>query len=162
MLEKLEQRRLLSFAISGGVLTVTGTANADHINVSKDGDNIVIMQEAVKSTTPAAGVTKVVVNGLGGNDVLGIAADPTHGLKLPSTLNGGDGNDQLRGGAGNDVLNGGGANDNLIGGPGHDIFNGGPGVDTADYHDARSNLVVTLDNVANDGAPALAATATQP
>src|SRR4249919_2838051 len=113
MIELLEQRRLMSFAVSAGTLTVTGTASVDHINISKDSTNVVILQNGVKSTTPASGVSKIVVNLLGGNDSVVIAADPLHGLKLPATLNGGDGNDLLGGGGGSDVLTGGGGNDVL-------------------------------------------------
>src|SRR5213083_2808496 len=131
MIETLEQRRLLSFTVVAGVLTVGGTANPDHINVSKNGTNLVINQNGTSATTPATGVTKIVVNGLGGNDDLSVAADPTHGIALPVALNGGDGNDRLRGGRGNDVLNGGNNNDVLTGGPGADVFNGGAGNDTA-------------------------------
>src|SRR6185369_7136568 len=76
--ENLEQRRLLSFSVSGGVLTVNGTASADHILVTRDGTNLTIHQNGVNSTTPASAVQKIVVNGLGGNDDLGIAADATH------------------------------------------------------------------------------------
>src|SRR4051794_26855951 len=132
MIELLEQRRLLSFSVTGGVLTVTGTDNPDKINVSKDGTNLVIrMNGATPQTTPAAGVTKIVINGGGKNDDLSIAGDPLHGVSLPAVLNGGDGNDVLHGGKGNDVLNGGGGNDVMFGGPGADVFNGGAGIDTA-------------------------------
>ncbi|MEA2709973.1 MAG: serralysin, partial [Phycisphaerales bacterium] len=179
MLETLETRRLFAFAVANGVLTVTGTPNPDHIAVGKNGSNLVIHQNGSTATTPAAGVTKIVINGLAGNDELRVLIG-LNGVNLPATLNGGDGydrlfggvandvlngnlgNDILNGGPGNDVLNGNEGNDVLIGGPGADVFNGGSGNDTADYREARSNLVITLDNVANDGAPALAATATAP
>ena len=138
MIETLESRRLLSFTVSGGVLTITGTANGDHIGVSKDGTNLTIHQGVTNSTTPASGVQKIVINGLGGNDELRLAVGPDHGVNVPATLNGGDGNDRLLGGNKNDVLNGGGGNDGLSGGPGADVFNGGAGIDTADYHEAKS------------------------
>ena len=87
-------------------------------------------------------------------------------------LVGGDGNDSLLGGGmadslwgndGNDSLNGQGQIDQLNGGPGDDILNGGDnqaddlvggaGNDTADYSKRTDDLTITLDNLANDGAP---------
>ena len=169
MIETLEQRRLLSFSVSGGVLTVTGTSNGDHIQITRDGTNLTIHEGATSHTTPLSGVQKIVINGQGGNDDLSLALGPDHGVNLPSTLNGGDGDDRLGGGDGKDVLNGGAGKDQLngargddvlnggdgddrmTGGPGADVFNGGGGIDAADYHEAHSNLVITLDNTNNDG-----------
>ena len=67
---------------------------------------------------------RIVINGLGGDDVInasGLAA----GMLL--TANGGDGNDVLIGGPGNDTLSGGAGDDILIGGGGQDILDGGTG-----------------------------------
>jgi Ca2+-binding RTX toxin-like protein len=70
------------------------------------------------------------------------------------------GRDSLLGGAGNDQLDGGSGNDFLIGGSiniqgpdGADVFKGGDGTtDYADYGWRTSNLSLTLDGKANDGA----------
>ena len=159
MLESLESRRLLSFTVVGGTLTVTGTANPDQILVRKDGTNLTIVQNAVNATTPAAAVTKIVVNGLAGNDRLALAVGATNGITLPSQLNGGDGNDELLGGDGNDVLNGNNGNDMMNGGPkGKDVFNGGAGRDRVTYQGRTQVLNLSIDGVANDGAPATATT----
>ena len=159
MLETLESRRLLSFTVAGETLTVTGTANPDQILIRKDGANLTIVQNGVNSTTPAAPLTKIVVNGLGGNDRLALAVGATNGITLPSTLNGGDGNDELLGGDGNDVLSGGNGNDNMNGGPkGKDVFNGGAGRDRVSYGGRTQALTLTIDNIANDGAPAVGST----
>src|SRR4051794_38855132 len=153
MIQTLEQRRLLSFSVSNGVLTVNGSAGPDHIQVRKDGANLTILENGVSHTTPAAAVSKIVINGLGGNDELGLAGWAGHGIALPTTLNGGDGNDRLLGGDGNDVLNGGGGNDSLNGGPhGHDSFHGGAGRDAVTYAGRGASLTLTIDDVANDGA----------
>jgi Ca2+-binding RTX toxin-like protein len=67
---------------------------------------------------------RIVINGLGGDDVItasGLQAD------VLFTANGGDGNDILIGGPGNDTLNGGAGDDILIGGGGQDILDGGTG-----------------------------------
>ena len=58
---------------------------------------------------------RIVINGLGGDDVIE-ASGLQPGILL--TANGGDGDDILIGGAGNDTLNGGAGDDILIGGPG--------------------------------------------
>jgi Ca2+-binding RTX toxin-like protein len=67
---------------------------------------------------------RIVINGLGGDDVINASGLAT-GILL--TANGGDGDDVLIGGAGNDTLTGGAGDDVLIGGPGQDILDGGPG-----------------------------------
>jgi Ca2+-binding RTX toxin-like protein len=163
MLESLESRRLLSFSVSGGVLTVTGTSNPDNILVRKDGTDLTIVENGVNGTTAAADVTSIVIHGNAGNDKLAIAVGLDHGISLPTVLNGGDGNDQLLGGEGNDVENGGNGNDVMNGGPrGKDTFNGGAGRDRVDYGGRREALVLTIDGVANDGAPEAPATATLP
>jgi Ca2+-binding RTX toxin-like protein len=69
---------------------------------------------------------KLVINGLGGDDVIE-ASGLEAGISL--TANGGDGNDILIGGAGNDTLNGNAGDDVLIGGPGLGVLDGAPGND---------------------------------
>ncbi len=80
----------------------------------------------------------------------------------PSYLGGGDGNDQLLGGTSSDTLDGGdgnntlrghGGNDSLSAGVGRDVFSGGSGTDTADYSLRDADLALTIDGLANDGAP---------
>ena len=66
---------------------------------------------------------RIVINGLGGDDV--IEASGLSGMQL--TANGGDGDDILIGSAGNDMLNGEAGDDVLIGGPGQDVLDGGTG-----------------------------------
>ena len=68
------------------------------------------------------------------------------------TLDGGDGSDTLDGGGGDDTLSGGGGDDTLDGGAGADVHRRGAGIDTA-RRGRASQRVVTLDGVANDGAP---------
>jgi Ca2+-binding RTX toxin-like protein len=103
-------------------------------------------------------------NGGAGNANLatGALADILTGAGGADTLNAGAGNDLLQGGASNDVLgggsgddglSGGGANDVLAGGSGSDDIYGGSGTDTAGYGAATVGIVVTLDDVADDGAP---------
>jgi Ca2+-binding RTX toxin-like protein len=82
-----------------------------------------------------------------------------------STQNGGPGIDTLQGGTNADLLLGGFGTDFLEGragadtaralnvNDGRDRFSGGPGVDTTDYQLRNARVVVTLNGVANDGAP---------
>jgi Ca2+-binding RTX toxin-like protein len=69
------------------------------------------------------------------------------------TLTGGAGNETLNGGNGNDTLVGGGGDDTLVGGSGADDMDGGGHTlgDTVTYNPSAADVVVTLDNVANDG-----------
>jgi Ca2+-binding RTX toxin-like protein len=89
------------------------------------------------------------------------------------TLTGGSHTDQLFGGADADQLLGEDGNDTLDGGPGNDTLTGGPGTDTfrssdtgpdgadvmngngdiSTYASRTTPVTVTLDGVANDGAP---------
>ena len=78
------------------------------------------------------------------------------------TLSGAQGNDELDGGSGDDQLEGVLGDDRLSGGPGADLLqialgkdvaSGGDGTDTADYSNYADPVTVTLDDVANDGAP---------
>jgi Ca2+-binding RTX toxin-like protein len=104
---------------SNGVITVTGLATDVTIFNFEAGDRLVI-------------------NGLGGNDVI-------DGSELAANVSliadGGDGDDVLIGGAGNDDLRGGRGDDVLIGGAGVDHLDGGPGSNIV-----IQSLVVSLDH----------------
>ncbi|WP_165073755.1 C2 family cysteine protease [Paludisphaera rhizosphaerae] len=97
----LETRQLMSTAtLSQGILTVTGTNNADVITVADSGANIVVDGKSIAKSS----VSTIVVNGLGGKDTIVVASTKA------ATLNGGDGDDTLVAGSGRDVLNGGAGN----------------------------------------------------
>jgi hypothetical protein len=112
---------------------------------------------------------------------LGDRDDSYYGWDGPETINAGPGNDNpINGGGGNDHVDGGPGSDNLIGGPGNDSVAGGTGDDYLEgisytddsntlgsdtysgggggsdrlTYDSRSDdLSLSLDGVANDGAP---------
>jgi hypothetical protein len=89
--------------------------------------------------------------------VLALAAAPAMAAVLtgtdgPDVLAGGGGDDTLSGLGGNDRLRGGGGNDTLDGGPGADDMAGGSGRDAVSYAQS-TGVVVSLDDLANDGAP---------
>ncbi len=103
---------------------IDGTAGDDVILLVRDGNMVKVLGLATEVTIANFGVNdRVVINGLGGDDV--IEASALSGLLL--TANGGDGDDVLVGGDGADVLNGDAGDDVLIGGPGLDLLNGGIG-----------------------------------
>ena len=90
------------------------------------------------------------VMGGAGTDVVagGAGDDAVDGSAVPVGFDGGD---TVTGGAGNDTLEGGDGNDTLAGGPGVDDMSGELGRDTVDYASAGSDVVVTLDDRADDG-----------
>jgi Ca2+-binding RTX toxin-like protein len=181
MIESLESRRLLSFTLGGGTLTVNGKPGVfnDIIKVSQqDAATIRLEDNGVVNLFADSAVSKIVINGGDGNDRLTVVGTVALPLTEPATVNGGNGNDILTGGDGGDKLDGGAGNDsesgnngadNLIGGEGNNTLSGGAGndtmtggtgadsmdggadIDTATYSTRTASLTITLDNVANDG-----------
>ena len=170
--EALESRQFLSAALNAaGLLTVTGTANADRIVVSKNDTGKVVVNEQTRtpatSTTPAKTTTKrtlfdaakvksILVNAAAGNDYVEIK--PGIAATIPTTLNGGAGNDHLIGGrakdlingdAGNDLLYGNAGNDTVNGGDGRDLIVGGAGADVLNGN-AGSDFIVARDGSGTD------------
>jgi Ca2+-binding RTX toxin-like protein len=162
-LDALESRCLLSATLdASGKLTITGTENRDFIVVraARDGKLVVDRRTFVPGTSSArptiqtehktftaSAVKSILVNALGGSDVVSVSGAPFHTLSIPSTVNGGAGNDKILGGnaadelnggdgsdaiyagGGNDTVNGNAGNDWLAGGRGNDLINGGDGRD---------------------------------
>ena len=134
------------FSLNNGQLTITGTTAVDKINIFGDDSEVFIEFNGKRAVISDFQVQSIIVNAGDGNDIVHNFTD------LPSTLNGGNGNDSLIGGSGNDSLNGSSGNDVLDGGLGADTLQGGSGNDTADYSSRTTGLNISLDNVANDGA----------
>lgn len=170
MFESLEARVLLTASLTNGILKVIGTTGHDNISLSTTNSKIFVQEldakgKPVVKNFDLGKVAKIVVDGLTGNDRInltnvtapalvsgGAGQDVLIGGLGNDTLQGGDGNDAINGSGGHDWLDGGTGDDVLIGGVGSDVLSGGTGVDTADYVDRKENLVITLDNKANDGA----------
>ncbi len=100
----------------------------------------------------AAGITGITINSGNLNDLAWETAS------VPTTVFGGDGDDNMIGGNGNDVLIGCLGNDTYNGGGGGDTFADGAfctggGTDTVSYSSrpASDSLFISLDGVANDG-----------
>ena len=121
------------FSQSNGILTVTGDAAENDIEINRDvGGNILVEfnggNVAISGGIPTvANTVQIFVLGQQGNDIL--VLNDING-PLPTTeMRGGLGNDLLIGSSGIDVLKGDEGNDTLIGGRGNDIKLGEDGDD---------------------------------
>jgi Ca2+-binding RTX toxin-like protein len=134
--EPLEDRRLLavtaSFNPASGLLTVTGDAANNTINVSRSAAGRILINGGsvvIQGGTPMVATTSLIqVFGRAGNDRITINES---GGPLPAArIAGGNGNDILIGGSGADQLLGQSGSDNLQGRGGSDLLLGGDGPDT--------------------------------
>lgn len=143
--EALESRRLLSAAVNGSVLEVTGTGGADTITLTSDGATVIVNDNGVQTSFAIATFTTVTLLGGDGNDIVVIDGpvpgvyvngqvgnDKIVGGDSNETLYGGAGKDQIDGRLGNDKLNGNGGNDKLFGNAGADRIYAGLGDDYLD------------------------------
>jgi Ca2+-binding RTX toxin-like protein len=113
----------------GAADNVIGNAtNGDDVAVvSGDASGTALLGLAARVNTvgATAGIDRLTVNLLNGDDVLDASSLTATGMLL--TANGGAGDDVLIGGAGNDTLNGNDGDDVIIGGAGQDVIDGGTG-----------------------------------
>ena len=117
--------------LSQGVLRVNGTFLPDVIHVKQT--NGVITVNGVPGYFPVVAISRIEVNGHGGNDVIRLNSEAMPGgqpILKPSIVHGGTGNDTIFGGYGNDQLYGDAGNDFIVGGPGKDLLVGGAGRDS--------------------------------
>jgi RTX calcium-binding nonapeptide repeat (4 copies) len=119
-----------------GLMTVTGTDANDVIALRlKAGDPDVVQVDVGGDGTPEFSfkrdkVARIGVDSGGGDDV--VRVDDANGVftnDIPTTIDGGDGNDTLFGGAGAETLLGGGGNDIVDGNGGNDSAQLGAGDD---------------------------------
>jgi hypothetical protein len=133
-LEQLEGRQMMAFfdgslvpigefqVVTPTPIVVEGTAGPDSIYVSQDASgNLVVHNNGAVSTHAAWQVSKVVINGYSGRDM--IYAYPN--VSRPIHANGGFDNDSLYGGAAADDLRGGHGIDYIVGNNGNDVLDGG-------------------------------------
>jgi Ca2+-binding RTX toxin-like protein len=134
-----------------GLLTVEGTNGNDVIALRLQAGNPGILQVDVGDDGSAdfsfarADVTRIAVDAGNGDDFVRI--DESNGVfsdTIPTTIDGGNGNDKLVGGSGAVTLQGGNGDDELIGGNGAETLSGGNGNDTIDGN--RGNDVAVMGN----------------
>ena len=117
--ETLEGRDCPAVNFFNGVLTVTGTSNAETLIVTQANGTITAQGQSFS----AASVDRVVITALGGNDVI------RNNTGKPAVIFGGTGNDTIHGGWGADRIFGGQGRDTLYGNAGPDVLYGGGGTD---------------------------------
>jgi Ca2+-binding RTX toxin-like protein len=141
-------------------VTVNGTRGDDVIAVASSDTTVTVSGLAAQVTIENAEAAndRLVVNGLGGNDV--VDASKLGAGVIGLTMNGGLGNDVFIGSAGDDLVNGGDGNDVAFLGAGDDRFfwapgddndtvEGQAGTDTLDFRGA--NVAESINIFANGG-----------
>jgi Ca2+-binding RTX toxin-like protein len=149
-----------------GTLTVNGTKRSDKITLRLQAGDPGILQVDVGDDGSAdfsferSKIAKIVVKARAGADLVRI--DESNGVftdSIPTTLDGGDGNDTIAGGKGietllggygNDSIDGNGGNDLALMGPGNDTFvwDPGDGSDTVEGQDGSDTMVFNGANAA--------------
>ena len=140
MIETLESRRMLAAQtaiVVGTILTIEGTLDVDGIDVTQTVDSatgLAVVSVPLNSgktfTTPVSGLTRIVINGLDGNDRIDCSPIAEGSpVTVPCSIIGGLGNDNIRGGTGNDTIRGNEGNDTISGLDGADKMTGDDGDD---------------------------------
>ena len=136
-------------------VTVTGTADADHVTVANNGGSITVEGLSAQVTIDSAEAANdtLLINTLGGNDTIDASA-----ILVKTTIDGGAGNDAIIGSQSADMLIGGDGNDTVTGGRGNDvallgngndtfIWNPGDGSDTVEGQAGTDTLVFNGANI---------------
>jgi uncharacterized secreted protein with C-terminal beta-propeller domain len=133
--ERLESRALLTATLGRGILAIRGTAAGDVIEVRHSADDAglveVVENGAVTFTRSLAGIRQIRIDAGGGHDEVAVSGEIT----VPTTINGGRGDDLLQGGGGTNRIDG---------GVGRDAFQSGGGRD-------RVTSAVRVDRLARFG-----------
>ena len=137
--------------LENGLLTVEGTNADDRIALRLQAGQPGILEVdfgddgSAEFSFERSQIAQIVVDAGNGGDAVRI--DEINGIfadTIPTTINGGNGNDRLVGGAGAATLNGGNGDDALFGGNGNEKLLGGNGNDTIDGN--KGNDVAFMGN----------------
>ena len=129
-------------------VTVNATQGADVFGVAGDagGVNVFGLGAAVNIFFPEAANDRLVLNGLGGDDVIDATSLEAGAIQL--TMNGGLGDDIFLGSEGDDLINGGDGDDIALMGAGDDVFVWNPGDDN-DTLEGQAGVDTMLFNGSN-------------
>ena len=164
--ECLEDRTLpaahLTAALSGGILRIEGSAQADRIVVRQIDNMISVDHLSIQvngggkaARVNASAVKQINIHALGGNDTIDLNSGAKAGEQVffvPSVIWGGAGNDTIWGGAGADSLHGEAGDDLIHGGNGNDLIDGGAGNNRL-YGDGGNDALIshTSSDLADGG-----------
>jgi Ca2+-binding RTX toxin-like protein len=133
-LERLEDRSFMaagvSSVLSGGVLTITGTNQADRIVVRRSNDVLSVL--GTSAAFDARQVRSILIDALGGDDAVlfnGQATPGCQAIVVPTTIRLGDGDDTVIGSEGADTIFGGAGLDQVYSQGGDDFIDAGAGND---------------------------------
>jgi hypothetical protein len=155
-LERLEMREVpaaVTATLSNGLLTINGTSQADIIRVNQVNNRISVQGVKIQSGSSqnadvsAASVTKIVVNGHGGNDLIDLNSNTwanSQLLQVKAEVYGGTGDDTVHGTAAGDRIDGGDDNDKMYGYGGDDTIYGRVGRDRIAGGKGNDTIVATL------------------
>lgn len=129
-------------------ITVNATNGDDVFGVAGDAGGITVfgLQAQVNAFFAEVANDRLILNGLGGNDVIDATSLEADGIQL--TMNGGLGNDVFLGSEGDDLINGGDGDDLALMGAGDDTFVWNPGDDN-DVLEGQAGFDTMLFNGAN-------------
>lgn len=129
-------------------ITVNGTQGADVFGTAGDAGGVLVfgLQARVNIFFQEQANDSLILNGLGGDDVMDASSLEADGIQL--TMNGGLGADVFLGSEGADLVNGGDGNDTALLGAGNDTFVWNPGDDN-DTIEGQAGLDTMLFNGAN-------------
>lgn len=127
-LEALEFRQHLAAshaAMTGNILTITGSSAKDSINVSQGTNVIHVNLNGSESSFSQKQIKRIRIVGAAGNDRIIVSPK----LRTRCLIEAGSGNDLVGGGAREDTIFGQSGNDTLVGNHGIDYLDGGMGDD---------------------------------
>lgn len=135
--------------VEDGTLTVTGTDQGEQIGLrvlATDPTVLRVGVNGIERLVPIGSFARIVVAGLGGNDIIGI--DYGTQVQPPTVVDAGRGDDQVFGGSGAELLLGGEDDDRIDGNRGADRIRLGSGDDVAELDpDAGADLIEAGDGV---------------
>jgi Ca2+-binding RTX toxin-like protein len=140
------------------IVAIAGTRDTDDIQMGSMANVVRVRIGTQKPLITIANQETLIVSAGPGDDRIQADGGGDLGdiLAAPMTAYGGAGSDFLSGGMGADALHGGIGDDvfsTSAAADGGDIYDGGSGIDSLTYEKRAADLIITLDNKANDGEP---------